>query len=101
MLAAVYFVQATGGGFGTLAQVKALLATEPTLLAGWIHYLAFDLFVGVWIAEQADQLNISRVLQAPILAFTFLLGPVGYLMFLGAQTATRMIPSTPSQSVRS
>lgn len=89
VLAAIYFVQANGGGYNSLAEVRALLATEPTLLAGWIHYLAFDLFVGVWIAEQSDLLKLSRWLQAPILLVTFLFGPVGYLMFLGARTAVQ------------
>ena len=37
------------GGFGTLAEVKALFSVDALLLAGWIHYLAFDLFVGAWI----------------------------------------------------
>ena len=37
------------GGFGTLAEVKALFSIDALLLAGWIHYLAFDLFVGAWI----------------------------------------------------
>lgn len=89
VLAAVYFVQAKGGGFNSLAEVKALLATDPTLLAGWIHYLAFDLFMGVWIAEQADKLGLSRLLQAPILVLTFLFGPIGYLIFIAVQAALR------------
>ncbi len=87
VLAIVYFAQAKGGGYNSLAEVKALLGTDPTLLAGWVHYLAFDLFVGVWIAERADAIGISRWLQAPILIMTFLFGPIGYLMFIGAQTA--------------
>jgi Domain of unknown function (DUF4281) len=86
-LAVVYFHSAEGGGFNSLAQVKALLGTEPTLLAGWIHYLAFDLFVGVWIAERADSLGLSRLLQAPILVLTFLFGPIGYLVFTGVDRA--------------
>ncbi len=90
VLAVVYFAQAKGGGYDTLAQVKALLGTDPTLLAGWVHYLAFDLFVGVWIAERADAIGISRWLQAPILIVTFLFGPIGYLMFIGAQTALEL-----------
>ena len=81
LLAAVYFFRIEGGGFNSLAQVRALLGTEPTLLAGWLHYLAFDLFVGTWIAERADALGLSRLIQAPILALTFLFGPIGYLVF--------------------
>ncbi len=89
LLAAVYFARIEGGGFNSLAQVKALLGTEPTLLAGWLHYLAFDLFVGTWIAERADALGLSRLIQAPILLATFLFGPIGYLIFIGVQGALR------------
>lgn len=62
--------------------MRTLFASDPVLVAGWVHYLAFDLFVGIWIAEQADALGLSRWLQAPILVATFLLGPLGLLVFL-------------------
>jgi hypothetical protein len=80
-LVMVYFAR-TGGGFGSIAEVRTLFASDPLLLAGWLHYLAFDLFVGIWIAEQADALGFSRWLQAPVLAATFLFGPLGLLIFL-------------------
>ena len=96
VLAAVYFVRAEGGGFNSLVQVKALLGTEPTLLAGWLHYLAFDLFVGTWIAERADALGLSRLMQAPILVLTFLFGPIGFLVFASAEQALRS--TSPSLS---
>jgi hypothetical protein len=51
------------------------------LLAGWIHYLAFDLFVGRWIASEADKMGISRLIQGPILFGTFMFGPLGLLVF--------------------
>ena len=87
VLVLIYFARIEGGGFNSLAQVRALLGTEPTLLAGWIHYLAFDLFVGVWIAERADALKLSRLLQAPILLLTFLFGPIGYLVWISVEAA--------------
>ena len=89
-LIALYALRIEGGGFNSLAQVKALLGTEPTLLAGWLHYLTFDLFVGVWIAERADYHGLSRLLQVPILALTFLFGPIGYLVFVAIE---RVLPS--------
>jgi hypothetical protein len=55
--------------------------SDPVLVAGWIHYLAFDLFVGTWIASEADRLGWNRVVQAPILIATFMFGPIGLLLF--------------------
>lgn len=80
-LAARYLPAVDGAGFTTLAGIKALLSSEPALLIGWLHYLAFDLFVGLWIAERADEQGWTRLAQAPVLLLTFMLGPVGLLSF--------------------
>jgi hypothetical protein len=87
VLVAVYFAGAEGG-YSSLAAVGTLFASEPVRLAGWVHYLAFDLFVGAWIARRADEAGISRIIQAPILAATFLFGPVGLLVFLLLEAGT-------------
>lgn len=71
-----------GAGFRTLAQVSRLFASPEALLAGWIHYLAFDLFTGAWEARDALRLGISRWLVAPCLLLTFLFGPVGLALYL-------------------
>lgn len=71
-----------GGGFGSLDQVKTLLSDDAALLAGWVHYLAFDLFIGAWIAHRSDEIGLSRILQFPILLATFMMGPLGLLIFL-------------------
>ncbi len=71
-----------GGGFGSLAQVAMLFQSPAVLLAGWVHYLAFDLFVGGWEARDALRLGISRWLVAPCLLLTFMLGPAGLFSYL-------------------
>ena len=76
-----YFFQIEGGGFDSISAVRTLFASDPVLLAGWLHYLAFDLFVGLWIAGRADAMSLHRLLQAPILAATFMFGPLGLLLF--------------------
>ena len=86
-LAFVYFFRVDGGGFGSLEAVATLFSSAPVLLAGWIHYLAFDLFIGTWIAERADSRGLPRVVQAPILLATFMFGPVGYLIFVASEIA--------------
>lgn len=80
-LIARYFFSADGG-FDSLANVQQLFSYPAVALAGWTHYLAFDLFVGGVIARQADEIGLSRLLQAPILLLTFMFGPFGYLLFV-------------------
>ena len=77
-----YWGQSDGGGFASLSSVSALFAVPEVLLAGWIHYLAFDLFVGGWIARNGSAAGISPLLLTPILLATFLAGPVGYLAYV-------------------
>lgn len=69
------------GGFGSLAEVQRLFAQAPIALAGWIHYLAFDLFVGAWIARTARAEGIAHWMVIPCLVPTFLFGPAGLLAF--------------------
>ena len=86
-LIGVYFFRVEGGGFGSLAEVKTLFTCDPVVLAGWLHYLAFDLLVGVFIAWRSDRLGINRLIQAPILILTFMFGPAGLLVHLGSEVA--------------
>ncbi len=67
--------------FGSLAGVMKLFTNEWAVLAGWIHYLAFDLFVGSWEVKDAQEKGISHWFVIPCLFFTFMLGPIGFLMY--------------------
>jgi hypothetical protein len=78
MLVVLFFGQAEGG-FDSLPNVMKLFTNEWAVLAGWIHYLAFDLFIGSWEVRDAETKGISHFLVIPCLVFTFLLGPVGLL----------------------
>lgn len=71
-----------GASFTSLAGVMALFAAPAGAMVGWLHYLAFDLFTGMWIARDADHKGFGRIWQAPILLLTFLAGPVGLLIWL-------------------
>jgi hypothetical protein len=89
LLAALYAVllalHAPGaeGGFGSLAAVSALFRTEGVLLAGWVHYLAFDLFLGAWMCRRGAAEGMNPWLVRLCLPPTFLAGPLGLLLFLG------------------
>jgi Kef-type K+ transport system membrane component KefB len=69
------------GGFGSLADVMKLFTNEWALLAGWIHYLAFDMFIGAWEVRDAQRRGVSHILVIPCLVLTFLLGPIGLLLY--------------------
>lgn len=70
-----------GGGFDSLAGVAALFSVEELLLAGWIHYLAFDLFVGAWEVKDAQEQGIHHLLVIPCLVLTLMAGPGGLLLY--------------------
>lgn len=77
----VLFFGKADGGFDSLPNVMKLFTNEWAVLAGWIHYLAFDLFVGSWEVRDAQSRGISHWLVIPCLFFTFMFGPIGFLMY--------------------
>ena len=74
-------ISGSNGGFSTLAGVARLFDNPWLLLAGWVHYLAFDLFVGSWEVRDAQARGIPHWLVVPCLALTFLFGPIGFLAY--------------------
>ncbi|AUC14966.1 hypothetical protein BTO06_07370 [Tenacibaculum sp. SZ-18] len=68
--------------FGSLNSVMGLFTKENAVLAGWIHYLVFDLLVGIWIVNQNNKYNIHQLLIALCLFGTFMFGPIGFLLFM-------------------
>ena len=74
------YFSGSGGGFGSIAAVRQLFANDYTLVAGWVHYLAFDLMIGVMMAAKMDRMGLSRLSQAPLLGLIFLFGPLGVLL---------------------
>jgi hypothetical protein len=71
-----------GGGFSSLAGVETLFRNQWALLAGWSHYLAFDLFVGGWEVRDARERGVPHLFVVPALVLTFLFGPAGWLLYL-------------------
>jgi hypothetical protein len=75
------------GGFSSLDEVSALFGHRGLMLAGWLHYLAFDLFVGAWEVREAGRVGLPHWMILPALALTFLFGPLGLLVFLALRAA--------------
>ena len=79
-LMAAFFADAEGG-FSSIAAVRALFQSDALLVAGWLHYLAFDLLIGAWATRTARDEGIPHLFLLPCLALTFLFGPAGFLAF--------------------
>lgn len=68
--------------FGSLNGVMELFTDKTAVTAGWVHYLAFDLLTGIWIKKNAQKYNIHHLILIPCLLLTFMLGPIGLLLYL-------------------
>lgn len=74
--------------FGSLGGVMQLFTNDKAVLAGWIHYLAFDLMTGLYIVNNAMKYGISRFVLLPCLFFTFMLGPIGLLLYFAVRAVS-------------
>ncbi len=66
----------------TLPAIATLLGDPSGAAIGWVHFLAFDLFVGRWIYLDSRKRTISAWLVSPCLFLTLMVGPVGLLLYL-------------------
>ena len=82
MVIIIWKMPGSEGGFGSLVEVSQLFQNPYLLLVGWIHYLAFDLFVGSWEVADARKRGIRHGLVIPCLLLTFFLGPIGFLSYM-------------------
>jgi hypothetical protein len=68
--------------FSSIAGLQVIFQNKTMVLAGWVHYLAFDLMTGIFIRKNARLHNINYWYTVPCLIFTFMLGPAGLLLYL-------------------
>ena len=73
------------GDFNSLDGVMLLFTNRWLVLAGWVHYLAFDLFVGGWEIADSRQRGVPHLAVIPVLLLTFFFGPIGFLTYLGVR----------------
>jgi len=84
------------GGFNSLDAVMQLFTDRWLVLAGWVHYLAFDLFIGGWELSDSRERRIPHLAMVPILLLTFFFGPIGFLAYLLLRTILRQRPPAPA-----
>ena len=77
------------GGFNSLDAVMLLFTDRWLVVAGWVHYLAFDLFIGGWELADSRQRGVPHLLLIPFLLLTFFFGPIGFLGYLATRTLFR------------
>ena len=83
----LFFFRKAPGGFDSLDDVQLLFTAPWAALAGWVHYLAFDLFIGAWIAREVIERGISRLILVLLLPLTFVFGPMGLAAFFLSRLA--------------
>ena len=66
----------------SVSGLRALFMSDGGIVLGWTHYLAFDLFVGLWVSRDADAKGFSRWVQLPVLFLVLMAGPIGLLVWL-------------------
>lgn len=93
-----YWSGATGG-YSSLPDVMALFTDPHIALAGWVHYLAFDLFVGAWATRMARAAGINHLLVLPHLVLIFLFGPAGFLTYYAMHWAFGLRKSTKGATI--
>jgi hypothetical protein len=71
-----------GAGFETLDGLMKTFTVKQAVVAGWSHYLVFDLFIGAWEARDAQRVGLNHFILAPCLVVTLLVGPIGLLLYL-------------------
>lgn len=81
-------------GFQSLRGVMVLFDAPWGALVGWVHYLAFDLFIGAWEVRDARTRNIPHRWVLPCLLFTLMLGPSGLLLYLAVRRWRGQPPTT-------
>jgi len=79
----------SGGSFGSVAGVQRLFANPYVMVAGWYHYLAFDLAIGAWETRDAMRVGLPIWLRGPALALTLVFGPLGLLLYLVSRAVMR------------
>ena len=87
-LAQMFLITETvdGASFMTLAGINALADKAGNVMLGWTHYLAFDLFIGSWEAEDAAARGVPHWILIACLFLTFMVGPIGLLVYFAVRS---------------
>ena len=82
-----------------LEQIAAALGEPTGATIAWVHFLAFDLFVGRWVYLDARARGLSAWITSPILFFVLMAGPLGFSLYLGVRALTGWRNAQPESAV--
>lgn len=99
LMATNYGAAPPDASFGSLDGVASFFTVRGLLLAGWIHYLAFDLFVGSWEVSDARANGIHHLLVVPCLFATFMAGPIGLALYFLVKYGSRAFGAGAKEQV--
>ena len=91
VLLITYWKSAPDGNFGSLDGIARLFSSRGKLAGGWLHFLAFDLFVGRWVIDEVLQTQRPRWLLLPALPLIFLYGPAGLLTYFALRALSDFV----------
>lgn len=81
-----------------LTGVAALLSSPAGATIAWVHFLAFDLFVGRWIYLDSRERQLHPLWISPLLFLTLMLGPAGFLLYLAVRSVSP-VASVPEKDL--
>ena len=71
-----------GSDMPSPAIVVDMFSERDVILIGWLHYLAFDLFVGRWTWKRLVATEQPIYVSFPVLLFSMMVAPLGALLGL-------------------
>ena len=83
----IYFMGMTSGTFSAdFTSLNGLTkmfqnANPQGVAVGWLHYLAFDFWVGCWMLKNSQEKGVKHLWMLVPMLFTFMLGPVGIIIY--------------------
>ena len=72
--------------------VADMFSEREVILVGWLHFLAFDLFVGRWTWQRMVATGQPIYVSAPVLILSMMVAPLGALIGL---VVTRELSGAP------
>jgi hypothetical protein len=84
-----------GSDMPTPEIVVSLFDDREVILIGWLHYLAFDLFVGRWTWQRLMATNQPLYVSFPVLLLSMMVAPLGALLGLVVTKDIGTAPQIP------